>query len=230
MKRCMFLLVAFFVTTVPVYSRQARQQSRKDGMWYEEALHSLNPNDINYGSIWEERKRAILHQMGNPYFEYSFAATAAVVVLLTLVCVQRVSRKRALDLAALSIADILRHDEYSRQVAEEAIRRYNDHIESCNRLIEAGRDHEAELQRVRKELADTRDENRKLRNDLAEKQKLIAGMTQQEKAEQAPPVQKEGESAPGHLLAHVRSLEKQLREAQRKNQQRKGTSVHDHRA
>ena len=59
---------------------------------------------------------------------------------------------------------------------------------------------------------------------------IRAGMTQQEKAEQAPPVQKEGESTPGHLLAHVRSLEKQLREAQRKNQQRKGTSVHDHRA
>ena len=229
MKRCAFLLMTFFVTTVPVYS-QARQQSRKNGTWYEEALHSLNPNDIDYGSLWEEGKRAILHKMGNPYFEYSFAATAAVVVLLTLVCVQRVSRKRALELAALSIADILRHDEYSRQVAEEAIRRYNDHIESCNRLIEAGRDHEAELQRVRKELADTRDENRKLRNDLAEKQKIIAGMTQQEKAEPAPPVQKEGESTPGHLLAHVRSLEKQLREAQRKNQQRKGTSVHDHRA
>ena len=229
MKRCAFLLMTFFVTTVPVYT-QARQQSRRNTTWYEEALHSLNPNDIDYGSIWEERKHAILHEIGNPYFEYSFAATAAVVVLLTLVCVQRVSRKRALDLAALSIADILRHDEYSRQVAEEAIRRYNDHFDSCNRLIEAGRDHEAELQRVRKELADTRDENRKLRNDLAEKQKLIAGMTQQEKAEQAPPVQKEGESAPGHLLAHVRSLEKQLREAQRKNQQRKGTSVHDHRA
>ena len=229
MKRCAFLLMTFFVTTVPVHS-QARQQSRKSGTWYEEALHSLNPNDIDYGSLWEERKRAILHQIGNPYFQYGFAATAAVVVLLTLVCVQRVSRKRALDLAALSIADILRHDEYSRQVAEEAIRRYNDHIESCNRWIEAGRDHEAELQRVRKELADTRDENRKLRNDLAEKQKIIAGMTQQEKAEQAPPVQKEGESTPGHLLAHVRSLEKQLREAQRKNQQRKGTSVNDHRA
>ena len=229
MKRCAFLLMTFFATTVPVYS-QARQQSRRNTTWYEEALHSLNPNDIDYGSLWEERKRAILHEIGNPYFQYSFAATAAVVVLLTLVCVQRVSRKRALDLAAMSIADILRHDEYSRQVAEEAIRRYNDHIESCNRLIEAGRDHEAGLQRVRKELADTRDENRKLRNDLAEKQKIIAGMTQQEKAEQAPPVQKEGESAPGHLLAHVRSLEKQLREAQRKNQQRKGTSVHDHRA
>src|SRR5437870_7693007 len=159
----------------------------------------------------------MLHQIGDPCFPYRVAATAAVVVLLTLVCVQRVSRKRALDLAALSIADILRHDEYSRQVAEEAIRRYNDHIESCNRLIEAGRDHEAELQRVRKELADTRDENRKLRNDVAEKQKIIAEMKQQEKAEQA--VQKETESAPSHLLAHVRSLEKQLRETQRKNQQ-----------
>jgi hypothetical protein len=229
MKRSAFLLMTVFVTTVGVYG-QGRQQSRKDGTWYEEALHSLNPNDIDYGSMWEERKRAILHQIGNPYFQYSFAATAAVVVLFTWVCVQRVSRKRALDLAALSIADILRHDEYSRQVADKAVRRYNEHIESCNRLIEAGRDHESELQRVRKELADTRDENRRLRNDVAEKQKIIAGMTQEEKAEQAPPVQKERESTPGHLIAHVRSLEKKLREAQRKNQQPKGTSVNDHRA
>jgi hypothetical protein len=229
MKRYAFLLMTFFVTTVGVYG-QARQQSRRDGTWYEQALHSLNPNDIDYGSIWEERKRAILHQMGDPCFQYSVAATAAVVVLLTLVCVQRVSRTRALDLAALSIADILRHDEYSRQVADEAIHRYNEHIESCNRLIEAGRDHEAELQRVRKELADTRDENRRLRNDLAEKQKIIAGMVQQEKAEQAPPVQKEKESTPGHLLARIHSLEKQLQEAQRKIHQAKGTSVNDHRA
>jgi len=228
MKRCAFLLMTFFVTTVPVYS-QARQQSRKNGTWYEEALHSLNPNDIDYGSLWEERKRAILHQIGNPYFQYGFAATAAVVVLLTLVCVQRVSRKRALELAALSIADILRHDEYSRQVAEEAIRRYNDHIESCNRWIEAGRDHEAELQRVRKELADTRQENRELRDNLAQKEKIIAGMAPQRQLGQ-PPIQKEKDLTPGEYMDRINALEKQERAERRKKQHAKGTSVDDHRA
>jgi hypothetical protein len=229
MKRWASILIVFIVTTFPVYS-QARKQTRKDDTWYEQALRHLNPNNIDYGSIWEQRKRAILNQIGTPYFEYSFAATAAVVVLLTLLCVQRMSHKRALNIAALSIADVLRHDEYSRQVADEAIRRYNEHIESCNRLIEAGQDDEAELQRVRKELADTREENKSLRNQLATTQKMIAGMMPQGKGEQSPPVHQEKESEPGHLAARIVSLEKQLRAEQRKNQHGKGTSVDDHRA
>src|SRR3989442_5679811 len=228
MKRCAFVLIVFFVTTIPIHS-QARRQSRKNGTWYEQALHDLNPNDIDYGAIWEERKRAILHQMGEPCFQYSVAATAAVVVLFTLVCVQRVSRKRALDLAALSIADILRHDEYSRQVAEEAIRRYNDHIESCNRLIEAGRDQETELQRVRRELADTRQENRELRDNLAQKEKIIAGMAPQ--GPETPPIPKVKDLTPGEYMDRINALEKRARAERRKKQQHaKGTSVDDHRA
>src|SRR5437870_3890048 len=31
----------------------------------------------------------------------------------------------------------LRHDQYSREGAHEAIRRYNEHIDKCNRVIEA---------------------------------------------------------------------------------------------
>src|SRR5437660_503518 len=139
MKRSAFVLLVIIVTTVPVYS-QARKQVRQDNTWNEQALRHLNPNNIDYGSIWEQRNQAILKQIGNPYFQYSFAATAGVVALLTLLCVQRMSHKRALDVAVLSIADVLRHDEYSRQVADEAIRRHNEHIESCNRLIEAGQD------------------------------------------------------------------------------------------
>ena len=33
MKRYAFVLIVFFVTTVPVYS-QARKQTRKDDTWY----------------------------------------------------------------------------------------------------------------------------------------------------------------------------------------------------
>jgi len=36
------------------------------------------------------------------------------------------------------MADSYNHDLHSRDVAERAIRKYNDHIERCNRAIEAG--------------------------------------------------------------------------------------------
>ena len=229
MKCWAFVLIVMIVTTVPVYS-QARKQTRQADTWYEQVLRHLNPNNIDYGSIWEQRKQAILQQIGNPYFQYSFAATAAVLVLLALLCVQRMSHKRALDVAVLSIADVLRHDEYSRQIADEAIRRHNEHIESCNRLIEAGQDDAAELQRIRKELADTQAENKSLRSQLAGTQKIIADIAAQGKTEQTATVAQEKESEPGHLVVRIASLEKQLRAEQRKNQHAKGTSVNDHRA
>jgi len=152
--------------------------------------------------------------------------------------VQHVSHKRALELAAQSIADVLRHDEYSRQVAREAIRRYNDHIESCNRVIEARQEGlaksisatESELQRIREELVDTREENKALREDLAKKSKIIAGMSLSSKAAQAQSAQTEMESSPAQYIARINELEKQLRAEQRRNHRAKETSVDDHRA
>src|SRR5207237_3695107 len=38
---------------------------------------------------------------------------------------------------AEKLADVLSHDRRSRDAAREAIRRYNEHIEKCNRVIEA---------------------------------------------------------------------------------------------
>jgi hypothetical protein len=232
MNRFAVVLIVMVVATFPAYG-QSQKEIQKNKTWYEQALRHLNPNDIDYGSTWEQRKRTILDQVGNRYFQYSFVATVGIVVLFVLLCVQRMSHKRALDIAALSIADVLRHDEYSRQVADEAIRRYNEHIEGCNRLIEAGQDSEAELQRVRKELADTKAENKSLRNQLAGAQKGPTPGKAQQKVEQPPPVKpvkEEKESAPGHLVAQIQSLQKALREEQRKNQQVRGTSVDDHRA
>ena len=130
---------------------------------------------------------------------------------------------------------VLRHDEYSRQTAREAIRRYNEHIESCNRAIETRQDGlsksisdaEAELHRIRRELADTREENKALRNEGAKSQKLIAEM--KSAAAKTQPVQTEMEFVPAQYIARINSLEKQLRDEQRKNQSLKGTSVNDHR-
>jgi septal ring factor EnvC (AmiA/AmiB activator) len=231
MTRCAFALTILLVT----------MQSPSRETWYEKALRRINPDNVDFGSRWEERKRAILDQLGNRYFQYGLGTTAAIVVLLTVTCVQRVSHKRALDLAARSIADVLRHDEYSRKAAREAIRRYNEHIEACNRIIEASQDGpskslsdaESELQHVRKELADTREENKTLRNELAKKQKIIAGMTPREtpvQDSQTQPVQTEMEFSPAPYIERINTLEKQLRAEQRKNQNVKGTSVNDRRA
>src|SRR5204862_5272592 len=120
----------------PIYSQTSKQRPKHD-TWYEQALRHINRDNTDFGSIWEQRKRAFMGQFRNPYFRFSLGATAAIVLLLTVTCLQRVSYKRALDVAAQSIADVLRHDEYSRGIAREAIRRYNDHIEACNRVIEA---------------------------------------------------------------------------------------------
>ena len=65
MKRSAFILIVIIVTTGPVYS-QARKQTRQDDTWYQQALRHLNPNNIDYGSMWNERKQAILQQIRNP--------------------------------------------------------------------------------------------------------------------------------------------------------------------
>jgi polyribonucleotide nucleotidyltransferase len=233
-----FGLVLFVVLLVaPALSGQTSKPRPRNEAWYEQALRHINPDNTDYGSIWEQRKRAFLSQLGNRYFQYSFGATVAIVLLLTVTIVQRVNYKRALNVAAQSIADVIRHDEYSRQVAREAIRRYNDHIEACNRVIEAKQEGlsksvsatESELYRIREELADTREENKALRNDQAKKSKIIASVKSGPTTLQEQLVQGEMEF-PAQYIDRINALEKQLRAEQRKNQHAKGTSVNDHRA
>jgi hypothetical protein len=236
MTRFGLVLFVLLLATSPLYGRISKPRPRND-TWYEQALRHINPDNTDYGSIWEQRKRAFLSQLGNRYFQYSFGATVTIVLLLTLTIVQRANYTRALDVAVQSIADVIRHDEYSRQVAREAIRRYNDHIEACNRVIEARQEglsksisaSESELSRIRQELADTREENRALRNDLAKKPTIITTVKSGPTTGQEQPVQGEMEF-PAQYIERINALERRLREEMRKNQQAKGTSVNDHRA
>ena len=48
-----------------------------------------------------------------------------------------IDHRRAMWITAEMMADIYNQDAYSRRVAQEAIERYNTHIEHCNRAIEA---------------------------------------------------------------------------------------------
>ncbi len=237
MTRLGSVMFVLLLMSCPASSQVSQQRPKRD-TWYEWALRHVNPENTDFGSIWEERKRAFIGQLGSPHFKFSFGALAAFLLSFTVNCIQRVSYKRALDIAAQSIADAIRHDEYSRRVAREAIRRHNDHIEACNRAIEVRQEGlsrsisatEAELQRVTQELADTREENRSLRNDMAKKSKIIAGMTPRPAGEVEQPAQAQIEVVPAQYVELINSLQKQVREEQRKNQHLKGTSVNDHRA
>ena len=68
--------------------------------------------------------------------------------------------------------EVKAHDAYSRQAAHEAIRRYNDHIELCNRAIEtseagkpAGSVAESQPAQAQNDLDKLRDEKERLERD-----------------------------------------------------------------
>ena len=105
MKCCAFVMFVALAATTPAYSQSSRPRPKPPETWYERALRQINPDNINFGEIWEQRKRAMLDQIRNHYFQYSLATTLGIVVLLTLLSIQQVSHKRSLDHAAQSIAD-----------------------------------------------------------------------------------------------------------------------------
>jgi hypothetical protein len=122
----------------PVYQRR--------DTWYEFLLKQFNPSNVDYGDWMEQRRQAFLNEsVRNPYFRYSTAVTI-VLLLLTVVCAKQwIDHRRSMWITAEMMADLYNHDLYSRDVAEKAIQKYNDHIECCNRATEAGQ-HENAVQ------------------------------------------------------------------------------------
>ena len=122
--------------------RRAQAQAptyHRGDTWYEFLLRQLNPNNFDYGAWMEERRQVFLNEsVRNPYFNYSAGVTLALMLMSAFFAKQWIDQRRTLWITAEMMADLYNHDLYSRDVAEEAIRKYNDHIERCNRAIEAG--------------------------------------------------------------------------------------------
>ena len=103
------------------------------------AVHALNPHDVNLGEIWERRRRQWLENAGaNPYFWFSFVVTVTVILSWFALAWVHTDRVRERWRLAEHAADALRYAEYCKHRASEAIGRYNEHVEKCNRLIESG--------------------------------------------------------------------------------------------
>jgi hypothetical protein len=107
--------------------------------WYEFLLKQFNPSDIDYGKWMEERRRVFLAASAkNPYFPYSLGVTIWSLLVMIAYAKLRIDRRRERYLTEEMLTDLYNQDLYSRQAAREAIAKYNNHVEHCNRAIEAG--------------------------------------------------------------------------------------------
>jgi predicted nucleic acid-binding Zn-ribbon protein len=89
------------------------------------------------GLLFAERKQAWLdNALYNQYFWYSFWVTGLLILSWFAIAWIHNDRVRATWELAECASDALRYSEYCKREAKEAIRRHNDHIEKCNRIIE----------------------------------------------------------------------------------------------
>ena len=99
----------------------------------------INPGEFNYGAWIEQRRRVFLEQAGaNRYFWFSFWSLTALCFLLLWLAKERMDRKDVEWESAACLADLANYAEYCKRHALEAIRQHNEHIETCNRVIESG--------------------------------------------------------------------------------------------
>jgi hypothetical protein len=226
----------------PVSASAAPLYQRSD-TWYEFLLKQFNPDDIDYGTWMEQRRQAFLDaSLRNPYFNYSAGVTLALLVLAMLYAKRTIDHRRSMWITAEMMTDLYDHDAYSRQVAREAIQKYNDHIERCNRAMEraehglaaGGTDSEAdrfraELQAVTAERDSYKRERDLAKNDLAEKERLLADMSlrldalaKKSDANRHAPSAVDLRTADQRLVEHINNLQEQLYAERRENKRLKG--------
>jgi len=229
----------------PLAAQQGEHPVRQRRTWYEFALSRLNPDDFDYGTWMEERRRSFLEAtLENQYFNYALAMTLVSLFLLA-ACAKIWNDGRRKDwVTAEMMTDLLNQDQRSQKVAKEAIRKYNEHIERCNRVIEAaesgraipGSTTEMELLQAKQDQtadelsAMTRDRDKlkaeldlqkalvttlSLRTDAVSKMASAAGGISPEM--QAVRTSSDTGSGTGRLMEHINNLETQLYAEKKKN-------------
>ena len=136
------------------------------GTWYDFVVRQFNPDHRNWGDWIEERRQALLDASArNPYFKYSLVSTVLLLMALGAWTKALCDLSRTKCIFEEQLSEALRHDQYSREGAREAIRRYNEHIDKCNRVIEAQEAGLAsagvgntEVESLRRQLEDSRTE------------------------------------------------------------------------
>ena len=203
-------------------------------------VNYFNPHHLNMGQLFAERKQAWLdNALYNQYFWYSFWVTGLLILSWFAIAWIHSDRHRATWELAECASDALRYSEYCKREAKEAIRRHNDHIEKCNRIIEDRRSglmttpgtadletSKQQLQRLRGDNESLRLENTQLQEQLdgktSEFQKLTERVTEAERSIQA----KQAQSPNAELVDRIQRLE--LRNSQLEQKLQSGNSKDRH--
>jgi hypothetical protein len=244
------LAMALLLTTPGPRSPQTQKPHLGRDSWYETLQRKLNPTRVNYGDWLEERRQALLSvSLRNPVFWYCFSLTlySLVGTLAGAKYVLDVRRERW-EYAQIN-AEIRNHDLYSREKAKEAIERYNQHVEECNRKMEVaesgdgrrgwsdptGTARETELERLRAHLDATFEERNQLQEELRQKALVVTDLSlrldalAQKLEGAANPAACECGRTPAdasadgaRLVLHVNRLQEKLYAERQKNKRVKG--------
>jgi hypothetical protein len=227
----------------PAASHPAAAVYQRRDTWYEFLLKQFNPDDLDYGTWLDQRRQAFLDaSVRNPYFKYSASVTMATLILAMLYAKRWIDHRRCMWITAEMMTDLYNHDWYSRQAAREAIQKYNDHIERCNRAIEAaehgmalpGTDSDDErlrtaLQAVTAERDSHKRERDLAKDELAQKERLLADMSlrldalaKKSDRNQNAPSAVDMRTADQRLVEHINHLQEQLYAERRENKRLKG--------
>jgi hypothetical protein len=234
--------------TIGLYQRQpgAHLYQQRDDFFHA-STKLVNPKDIDYGAMLEQRRKAFLEaSVTNPFFWYSALTTAFLLVLMLAYGVRVMDEKRKLWRAAEILTDVWNDGEYARATAHSAIEKFNGHMQECNRVIEAqvsGRpspaaveaeDARKELTRVRSELDKSDSERKAMKAKLEEKEKVVDDLSA--RVRNLETSGGNGNSSPGNrhnggeprdeaerrLIARINQLTQQLEAEKQKNRALKG--------
>ena len=190
---CSGLLIIVLFFAAPRVSGQSPRQPRNSAdTWYEFLLKQFNPHNFDYGAWLEKRRDAFFEAtVKEPYFWYSVSVTTGMLLMMAAYTKLYLDHRRSMRVTAEMMADVYSHDLLSRQAATEAIEKYNQHIEQCNRAIEASEagdarpgwgetqadNLKAELQRVAGQLEATTQDRNKLQEELRQKALIVADLS-----------------------------------------------------
>jgi hypothetical protein len=215
--------------------------------WFDFFLRQFNPGHLDRGAWLEQRRQMFLDATArNPFFKYSLTVTLLLLIEMAACAKLWYDLRKTRWIDAEKLADVLRHDLYSREAAREAIRRHNEHIEKCNRVVEAqeaglslsGRPAGSEVEALRAELQETA---AKLAGATQERDQLKAQLDQTgaSVADLSLKVESLSRKGNGHaadgatsaavstasnadLVRHINNLQQQLHSEREKNKRLKG--------
>lgn len=247
--RCGALIVLLLLTSSIAGAQSHRRPHATPETWYEFLLNQFNSGNTDYGARLEKRREAFLEAtVREPRFWYSLSVTAGLLVVLLAYACLYLDHRRSMRIISEMMADIYTHDLYSRQAAHEAIRKYNVHIERCNREVEveesgdgrpgwadtATQSLKAELQRTAVQLEATKQERNKLQDELRQKALIVADLSTRldnlakkmngardvGHASTEPSPDRNGEGA--RLVGQINRLQEELYAERQKNKRWKG--------